>query len=1096
MIRLFAALLAVLTLLTATPAHAGPLVPLIPIVIGAVVKSAILKLALTLAATVAVSMLTKGSKKSRSPGIMIEQTLQGGTNPRTVLLGLYATNGSEVTPPMSYGIVNKTPNSRLIKIIAFADVPVDGLSRIIINGEYCALTSAGGNKYNIGGKYAGKAWVTFYDGRQTTADGATVAVLAAYPNRPWTTTRVGVGVSYGIFEFLYDAEVYKGEPTIRAEIRGMRLYDVRKDSTAGGSGTHRWNDKATWQYTVNNAVMIYNILRGIEMPDGVIYGGNSTADELPVANWAAAMNECDLGVEIGGGGTEPQYRAGYEFSLDQEPADVIEELLKGCSGQIFENAGIYKMRCGPPALPVMFITDESFVVTKEQELDPFPPINSSRNTVHAVFPHPDEVWGQHDAPQLQIAEYLERDNGQELTIDLQFPAVPYPRQVQRLMRSWLEDDQRLRRHTGTLDHRAFGLEPLDTVAWTSVRNGYDEKLFEISLAGKSLYNGQTAPALREVDPSDYDWNAGDELPDPIAGGGWALPAPQPVEGFTVIPWTVKDADDDDRRPAIKVTWDVEGAVDAMAIRIEVRVAATLEAVTAVTVANVGDGQQIISEGILPATSYEVRGRYLVDRATEWTSWFGITTADVRFGDKDLNFDEMLEALGPSMLTPSLTKPGRSAIIQQLIDAAYNDGAVRRGAALLNDAFEAVNGNVASIRNETLTRLTQDEAFASQLSVQIARIDGNTAAIVSEQITRANADGALASDISALGVTVGSNTAAITNEAIVRADADTAISATVTALTTTVDNNTAAISTEATTRANADTAIAANVTTVTARLNNATGPGSGVTIESTFLAQANSITDLYGEYTIKINVDGRVSGFGLASTGTSSEFAIVADRFVVVDPANNSVTGYPFQVVGGAVYIRKAFIQTITADMITTGSFITNSAQIDNGLITTAKIGDLQVDTIKIANNALTLPLLVTATGGGFTPLSGEVTMVESSLLNIGAVGQTATCMISYYATAHTSNLAGYGGDSACDFKLYIDYNDGAGYILSGSQQVGFDVASGTGYFRIPVSMIITKSGFVSARFKVTGTCVIGPNGAAATGIWVINNNLVVQGMKK
>lgn len=1062
MIRIFAVLLAVLTLLTASPAHAGPLAPLVPIVIGAVVKSAVVKLALTLAATVAMSMLTKGSKKSRAPGIMIEQTLQGGTNPRTIILGLYATNGSEVTPPMSYGVVNKTPNSRLFKIIAFADVPVDGLSRVIINGEYCALTSAGGNKYNIGGKYAGKAWVTFYDGRQTTADGATVGIFATYPNRPWTSTRVGKGVSYGIFEFLYDAEIYKSEPIIRVELRGMRLYDVRKDSTAGGSGSHRWDNKSTWEYTVNNGVMIYNILRGIELDGGVVYGGDATADELPFANWAAAMNVCDEDVEIGGGGTEKRYRAGYEFSLDQEPADVIEELLKGCSGRIFENAGTYKVRFGPPALPVMYITDESFIVTKEQELDPFPPINSSRNTVHAVFPHPDEVWGQHDAPQLQIAEYLERDNGQELTVDLSFPAVPYPRQVQRLMRSWLEDDQRLRRHTGTLDHRAFALEPLDTIAWTSERNGYIEKLFELSLGSKSLYNAQTAPALREVDPNDYDWNSSDELPDPISGGGWVLPEPQAVEGFTVLPWSIKDADDDERRPAIRVTWDVEGAVDAMAIRIEVRVAATGEAVAAVTVANVGTGEQIISEGIMPATSYEVRGRYLVERATEWTSWFGVTTPDVRLGGKDLSFDEILESLGPSMLLPSLIKPGKSAIIQQIIDAAHNDAAIRTANELQQAAFEGINGNVASIRNESLTRLSEDEAFAQQLSVQITRIDDNAAAIVAEQITRSDADTALASSISAIGVEVDGNTAAITAESIARADGDTAI--------------------------------AASVTAVTARLDAAGGPG--VTVEQAFIAQGNSIDDLYGEYTIKINVDGRISGFGLASTGTSSEFAILADRFVVIDPSNDSVTGYPFQVVGSNVYIRKAFIQTITADQITTGSFITLSAQIANGIITTAKIGDLQVDTIKIANNALTVPFHTVGSSIGFTPGSGEITLVETSVLNIGSVGATASCSVGFYATIRTSGLAGFGGDAACDLKMYVDHQDGGGYTLMGAQSIGLDVASGTGYFWIPASMIDMETSVVNAKFKVTGTCVTGPNGAAATGINVGAPTLIVQGAKK
>lgn len=1060
MIRIFAIILAILTVLTASPAHAGPLAPLVPIVIGAVVKSAILKIALTLAATVATSMLTK-AKKARSPGIMIETTLQGGTNDRTAIFGLYCTAGSEATPAMSYGQSGKTPNARLVKVIALADVPTDGISRVIINGEYCSLTSLGGGKYSIGGKYAGHAWVTFHDGRQTTADATLVSLFGSYPDRPWTSARIGKGVTYCWFEFLYNTEIFKAEPTVRVELRGMRLYDPRKDTTAGGSGSHRFDDPTTHEMTYNNAVMIYNILRGLNLPGGARWGGECTVDDVPFTNWVAAMNECDALVGTSTG-NEAKYRAGYEFSLNEEPADVIEELLKACSGQIFESGGVYKMRVGTPGLPVMFITDDDFIITKPQELDPFPGIGQAKNTINAVFPHPGELWQQHDAPQLQNQDYVDRDDGIEQVADLQFPACPYPNQVQRIMRAWLEDDQRWRRHTGTLSHQAFALEPLDTISWSSDRNGYVDKLFEVGMTATNLYTLLVNIAIREVDPADYDWDEEFELPDPVSPGSWLLPEEQAVEGFAVEAYAVKDADSDGRRPAIRCTWDVEGAVDALAIRIEVRLAATADAVTAITVANVGDGVQIISEGILASTGYEVRARYLVERPTEWTTWQGVVTGNILLGPKDFDFDELLEGLGPSILIPSLVNPTKFALIQQVIDAAYNDKAIRRASELQEKAFEGVYGNVAQIYNETLIRLNQDEALAQSLDVQITRINANEAAIVSEATTRSTADSALAASISSLGVTVSNNTAAITSESIARADGDTAL--------------------------------AGSLTTVTARLNNA--GGTGVTVESAFAAQASDITGLKGEYTLRINVNGRVAGFGLANGSAGSEFSILADRFIVVDPANNSTTGYPFQVVGGAVYIRKAFIQTITSDQITTGEFITLSAQIKDATITTAKIGNLQVDTIKIANNALTVPFHTAGASIGFTPAGGETTLVETAVLNIGVTGYTASCSVGFYATARTSGGAGYGPDAACDLKMYIDKQDGSGYVLMGTQSVGVDVSSGSAYFWIPVSMIDIEDDIIDAKFKVTGTAVSGPNGAAATGINIGAPTLIVQGAKR
>lgn len=918
-----------LALLTPAPAYAGPLAGLVPLVIGVVVKNTVLKLALSVAASLAISLLQK--QKSRSSGIKIESTLNGGTNPRTIIAGLYATAGSNVTPPMSYGSAKKTPNANLVKIIALADVPIDGLSRVIINGEYVPL-GGGPTHYTFGGKYAGKGNLRFFDGRQLTADSTTVAALYNYPNRPWTNQRVGLGVAYAVVTFFYDQELYKGEPEVRFEVRGMRFYDVRKDSTAGGSGSHRWDNPSTWEFTTNNVVIIYNILRGITLAGGAYYGGNCTADQLPVANWAAAMNICDTNVSISEGVVK-KYQGGYEWSVDDQPADVIEEFLKGCAGEIVENGGVYKIRVGGPGLPVLFITDDDWLITEEEELDPFPGIHGSVNTVRAVYPHPDELWQQHDAPTVFNQNYIDMDEGQELIADLSLPAVPYPNQVQRLMYAWLEDDRRWRRHTGVLSHKAFALEPLDVISWSSAYNGYSDKLFDTSAAGVNFYNLQVSIAIREVDPSDYDWDPSFELPDPVADGGWALPESQAVEDFAVQAWTVKDADSDDRRPAIRVTWAADGADDATAIRIVVRIPGTEDIVSDQTVATIGSPELIISEGILPSTTYEVRGRYVVERPTLWTSWFGITTGNVLLGPKDFDFDEMLEALGSSTVIPQITKPVHDGILQQIKDAAFNDLAERRQNILQMDVFKNIYENVAAIRHESLVRLTEDEAIVSQLNVQVARINANQAAIINEALTRATADEALSTtmnDISARLNNFGGSgltaEARITQVDTARVDGDAALGTRIDSVEVNVGNNAAAITNESIARANADSAIAANVTSVTARLNNA--GGSGITVEQAFIAQADDITGLEGQYTLRINANNRISGFGLAVDGSGeSEFAILADRFLVTDSANNSVTGYPFQVVDGSVYIRKAFIQKITADQINVGNLQAISANI-------------------------------------------------------------------------------------------------------------------------------------------------------------------------
>lgn len=112
-----------------------------------------------------------------------------------------------------------------------------------------------------------------------------------------------------------------------------------------------------------------------------------------------------------------------------------------------------------------------------------------------------------------------------------------------------------------------------------------------------------------------------------------------------------------------------------------------------------------------------------------------------------------------------------------------------------------------------------------------------------------------------------------------------------------------------------------------------------------------VSSLRGKFTVKIDNNGYVSGFGLASTENNatpfSDFAIRADRFYVASPTGPGITPLiPFkvvttpQVIGGTnvpvgVYIDGAYIQ---------GGSITGSAII-NGTIEGTKLINVSADKI-------------------------------------------------------------------------------------------------------------------------------------------------------
>lgn len=87
--------------------------------------------------------------------------------------------------------------------------------------------------------------------------------------------------------------------SFRATIRGRRLYDPRKDSTNGGSGSHRTNDARTWEWSDNWALCVLDYLTG----GSTVYDYYTEVDnrlgfgvpfsKIDMASFIAAANQSD-----------------------------------------------------------------------------------------------------------------------------------------------------------------------------------------------------------------------------------------------------------------------------------------------------------------------------------------------------------------------------------------------------------------------------------------------------------------------------------------------------------------------------------------------------------------------------------------------------------------------------------------------------------------------------------------------------------------------------------------------------------------------------------------------------------------------------------
>lgn len=649
-------------------AHAGPVVAAIGGLIAAIKASALVQFLVGIALKVGASLIQRAmAKRQPQPGIN-GQLRVGGNNSFSFIVGDYATAGS-LDYVGTWGRSGKTPNAYLTQVVTVSDMMQGGISpRIFINNELCEIDFEATpveqgypvKEYRRNGR--DYMWVKVLDGTQTEADPFLLDKFGSDPERPWTADMIGAGSTIVLLTALLNRELLTAMPVGRFEPLPLPLYDPRKDTTVGGDGPHRWGQPETYEGTANLLVIAYNIERGIFASGEKVFGPGVSASRLPLPAWFAAMNECDVPTIVADGIGEidsiyePQFSGGYEIKVaEHEPADVLEELFKSCNGQIAENGGIYKPHVGAPGLPVMFLTDEDWIVTDPQELDPFKGLEQTFNGATATYPDPEAAWEMKDAPQRLFPDYEAEDDGRRLLADFQFNAVSSPTQVQRLMLSMVRDGRRMRFHRGTLPPVAFALEPLDTISWTSARNGYIDKLFLIS-SKDEMTNVNQGVAAQEVDPSDYNWTPGtDKLPWSVGPINPRWPAPIPVTGWNAVASSIDDADGTPRRPAIDLICPGDND-DVRAIEVEVRI--VRDGVAAEVVfsgeAPYGDvlapGQtktfKLSGNWCLPNQTFDVSPRYLPfsGRELQWAGPFRITTLNIRLGADDIYPDGLIPEL--------------------------------------------------------------------------------------------------------------------------------------------------------------------------------------------------------------------------------------------------------------------------------------------------------------------------------------------------------------------------------------------------------------------------------------------------------------------
>ena len=268
---------------------------------------------------------------------------------------------------------------------------------------------------------------------------------------------------------------------------------------------------------------------------------------------------------------------------------------------------------------------------------------------------------------------------------------------------------------------------------------------------------------------------------------------------------------------------------------------------------------------------------------------------------------------------------------------------------------------------------------------------NTADLNESYYTKTDADEAVAASILYYNAnTIGANytnTADLNESYYTKTDADEAVAASILYYNAnTIGANyttTANLQSLYYTKTGADEAFATASDILEAEVANPDGSTNQVTLEQAMTTQAGVNGDLSGQYSVKIDTNGHIAGFGLSNTlvnGTpTSAFIIRADKFAIIDQnstADGLGTVTPNSATVPFVYTAYQAPSAANGQVAVQAGVYMKSAFIANGSITTAQIGTATIDTAHI-------------TGQLSANRIGPTGSIDTSLLNIDGSSLTS-----------------------------------------------------------------------------------------------------------
>lgn len=433
--------------------------------------------------TTALTPREGGQMEQLSRGILVNTT--STIAPIQVVYGFRRVGGSRILLATS-----GESNGYLHIVIVWGEGEIDQVGSVYVDGVI-----------DSDARFASVLLRSDHVGTDTQAADATL--VAQLPG-VWTTDCTVSGCAYTYLRAAWDQTAFPyGLPNVTADVYGLKVYDPRLLTTA-------WSQ--------NPALCIRDFLTNTRYGRGI---PTSYIDEVSFADVADYCDELVTIPTATGTSTQARYTLDGVVSVDDNPLDILRQMLTSCRGFLYFSGGKYKLGCE------RLQAASGFTFTEDNIVGAWTIAGNSKRTrfnrVKAKFFNPDAAW-QPDIAIQDSTAFRTQDNGQllELAIDLPYTANAYT--AAYIAQQTLKQSRFgiVVQFTATI--AALAVEIGDVVAVTHTSPGWSGKLFRV-LNLELQPNDEVRVTLREYDDSVFTI---DLVPFINPGPSTSLPDPRTV----------------------------------------------------------------------------------------------------------------------------------------------------------------------------------------------------------------------------------------------------------------------------------------------------------------------------------------------------------------------------------------------------------------------------------------------------------------------------------------------------------------------------------------------------------------------------------------